>query len=85
MKIYIKFFLLIFLLSPKIFADESLLKNYNKLKNLLNNETITIEQFNSGIDNIMTSPVENGLYEVYRVPIPVANNEIDGAFFLKKT
>ena len=55
MKIYIKFFLLIFLLSPKLFADELLLKNYNKLKNLLNNETITIEQFNSGIDNIIVS------------------------------
>ncbi|MDB0003176.1 hypothetical protein N9E50_00830 [Alphaproteobacteria bacterium] len=58
MKIYIKFFLLIFLLSPKIFADESLLKNYNKLKILLNNETITIEQFNSGIDNIIISSVD---------------------------
>ena len=55
MKIYIKFFLLIFLLSPKLFGDELLLKNYNKLKNLLNNETITIEQFNSGIDNIIVS------------------------------
>ena len=58
MKIYIKFFLLIFLLSPKLFGDELLLKNYNKLKNLLNNETITIEQFNSGIDNIIVSSVD---------------------------
>ena len=58
MKIYIQFFLLIFLLSPKLFADELLLKNYNKLKNLLNNETITIEQFNSGIDNILVSSVD---------------------------
>jgi len=58
MKIYIQFFLLIFLLSPKLFADELLLKNYNKLKNLLNKETITIEQFNSGIDNILVSSVD---------------------------
>jgi len=58
MKIYIQFFLLIFLLSSKLFADELLLKNYNKLKNLLNNETITIEQFNSGIDNILVSSVD---------------------------
>ena len=58
MKICIQFFILIFLLSPKLFADESLLKNYNKLKNLLNNETITIEQFNSGIDNILVSSVD---------------------------
>ena len=58
MKIYIQFFVLIFLLSPKLFADELLLKNYNKLKNLLNNETITIEQFNSGIDNILVSSVD---------------------------
>ena len=58
MKTYIKLFLLIFLLSPKLFADESLLTNYNKLKNLLNNETITIEQFNSGVDNIIISSVD---------------------------
>ena len=49
---------MIFLLSPKLFGDELLLKNYNKLKNLLNNETITIEQFNSGIDNIIISSVD---------------------------
>ena len=67
MKIYIQFFILIFLLSSKLFADEPLLKNYNKLKNLLNNETITIEQFNSGIDNIIVSSVDyQNLKELFK-------------------
>tara|TARA_Y100001970_G_scaffold278740_1_gene384902 strand:- start:188 stop:913 length:726 start_codon:yes stop_codon:yes gene_type:complete len=65
-------------LNEKIFKDFK-----KKLKKLCSSKN-SKGGFNSGIDNIMTSPVENGLYEVYRVPIPVANNEIDGAFFLKK-
>ncbi len=58
MKVYIKFFILIFFICPKLFADELLLKNYNKLKNLFNNETITIEQFNSSIDKIIVPSVD---------------------------
>ena len=78
MKIYIRFFLLIFLLSPKLFGDELLLKNYNKLKNLLNNETITIEQFNSGIDNIIVSSVDyQNLKELFKDN--VINNKSDNS------
>tara|TARA_B110000027_G_C16035466_1_gene262867 strand:+ start:205 stop:933 length:729 start_codon:yes stop_codon:yes gene_type:complete len=65
-------------LNEKIFKDFK-----KKLKKLCSSKN-SRGGFNTGIDNIMTSPAENGVYEVYRVPIPVANKEIDGAFFLKK-
>ena len=45
-------FIIIILYSSAIFSQDSLYQKYNKLKNLLNNEAISFDQFNKGIDNL---------------------------------
>jgi len=47
-------FITLIFISSASFSQESLLGNYNKLKNLLDNETISFNQFNKGIDNLLT-------------------------------
>ena len=45
-------FIILILYSSSIFSQDSLYQKYNKLKNLLNNEAISFDQFNKGIDNL---------------------------------
>ena len=45
-------FIILILYSSAIFSQDSLYQKYNKLKNLLNNEAISFDQFNKGIDNL---------------------------------
>ena len=53
---YLKLLILaIFFITSKLIANESLQTNFTNLKKLLNNKTITIEQFNNGIDNLSIS------------------------------
>jgi hypothetical protein len=51
-KIKVNIFIIIILYSSAIFSQDSLYQKYNKLKNLLNNEAISFDQFNKGIDNL---------------------------------
>mgnify|MGYP001328707007 FL=1 len=50
--IKVNIFLILILYSSAIFSQDSLYQKYNKLKNLLNNEAISFDQFNKGIDNL---------------------------------
>ena len=50
--IKVNIFLILMLYSSAIFSQDSLYQKYNKLKNLLNNEAISFDQFNKGIDNL---------------------------------
>ena len=50
--IKVNIFVILILYSSSIFSQDSLYQKYNKLKNLLNNEAISFDQFNKGIDNL---------------------------------
>jgi len=50
--IKVNIFIIFILYSSSIFSQDSLYQKYNKLKNLLNNEAISFDQFNKGIDNL---------------------------------
>jgi len=51
-------FIILIFFSPAIFSQDSLYEKYNKLKNLLDNETISFDQFNKGIDNLLIESKE---------------------------
>jgi len=46
-------FIILIFYSSAIFSQDFLYDKYNKLKNLLDNETISFDQFNKGIDNLL--------------------------------
>ena len=53
---YLKFiFIILFFITSKLMAEDTLQSNFANLKKLLDIKTITIEQFNNGIDKLLTT------------------------------
>ena len=53
---YLKFiFIILFFITSKLMAEDTLQSNFANLKKLLDSKTITIEQFNNGIDKLLTT------------------------------
>ena len=65
---YLKFiFLVLFFITSKLMADDTLQSNFANLKKLLASNTITIEQFNNGIDKLLiTSENYQSLKELFK-------------------
>ena len=65
---YLKFiFLVLFFITSKLMADDTLQSNFANLKKLLASNTITIEQFNNGIDKLLiTSEDYQSLKELFK-------------------
>ena len=56
---YLKFiFIILFFITSKLMAEDTLQSNFANLKKLLDTKTITIEQFNNGIDKLLTTSEE---------------------------
>ena len=53
---YLKFiFIILFFITSKLMAEDTLQSNFANLKKLLDSKTISIEQFNNGIDKLLTT------------------------------
>ena len=65
---YLKFiFIILFFITSKLMAEDTLQSNFANLKKLLDSKTITIEQFNNGIDNLLTTSEEyKSLKELFK-------------------
>ena len=65
---YLKFiFIILFFITSKLMADDTLQSNFANLKKLLDSKTITIEQFNNGIDKLLiTSEDYKSLKELFK-------------------
>ena len=65
---YLKFIFIIFLfITSKLMADDMLQSNFTNLKKLLDSKTITLEQFNNGIDKLLiTSEDYQSLKELFK-------------------
>ena len=65
---YLKFiFVILFFITPKLMAEDTLQSNFANLKKLLDSKTITIEQFNNGIDKLLTTSEEyKSLKELFK-------------------
>ena len=65
---YLKFiFIIFFFITSKLIADDTLQSNYANLKKLLDSKTITLEQFNNGIDKLLiTSEDYQSLKELFK-------------------
>ena len=75
---YLKFiFIIFFFITSKLMADDTLQSNFANLKKLLDSKTISIEQFNNGIDKLLiTSEEYKSLKELFK------NNIIDEKDYL---
>ena len=65
---YLKFiFIILFFITSKLMAEDTLQSNFANLKKLLDSKTITIEQFNNGIDKLLTTSEEyKSLKELFK-------------------
>ena len=65
---YLKFtFIILFFITSKLMAEDTLQSNFANLKKLLDSKTITIEQFNNGIDKLLiTSEDYQSLKELFK-------------------
>ena len=65
---YLKFiFIILFFITSKLMAEDTLQSNFANLKKLLDSKTITIEQFNNGIDKLLTTSEEyESLKELFK-------------------
>ena len=65
---YLKFiFIIFFFITSKLMADDTLQSNFTNLKKLLDSKTITLEQFNNGIDKLLiTSEDYQSLKELFK-------------------
>ena len=65
---YLKFiFIILFFITSKLMAEDTLQSNFANLKKLLDSKTITIEQFNNGIDKLLiTSEEYQSLKELFK-------------------
>ena len=65
---YLKFiFIILFFITTKLMAEDTLQSNFANLKKLLDSKTITIEQFNNGIDKLLTTSEEyKSLKELFK-------------------
>ena len=65
---YLKFiFIILFFITSKLIAEDTLQSNFANLKKLLDSKTITIEQFNNGIDKLLTTSEEyKSLKELFK-------------------
>ncbi len=65
---YLKFiFIILFFITSKLMAEDTLQSNFSNLKKLLDSKTITIEQFNNGIDKLLTTSEEyKSLKELFK-------------------
>ena len=65
---YLKFiFIILFFITSKLMAEDTLQSNFANLKKLLDSKTISIEQFNNGIDKLLTTSEEyKSLKELFK-------------------
>ena len=65
---YLKFiFIILFFITSKLMAEDTLQSNFANLKKLLDSKTITIEQFNNGTDKLLTTSEEyKSLKELFK-------------------
>ncbi len=65
---YLKFiFIILFFITSKLMAEDTIQSNFANLKKLLDSKTITIEQFNNGIDKLLTTSEEyKSLKELFK-------------------
>ena len=65
---YLKFiFIILFFITSKLMAEDTLQSNFANLKKLLDSKTITLEQFNNGIDKLLTTSEEyKSLKELFK-------------------
>ena len=65
---YLKFiFIILFFITSKLMAEDTIQSNFANLKKLLDSKTISIEQFNNGIDKLLTTSEEyKSLKELFK-------------------
>ena len=76
---YLKFiFIILFFITSKLMAEDTLQSNFANLKKLLDSKTITIEQFNNGIDKLLTTSEEyKSLKELFKNNVISEKDYID--------